>query len=262
MEAQIKLTVAQRGGHSHIRSLYTTPPFRVVSVGQLANDGAAYLMQMSTSPGVLSGDRYHIKIEVEDGARLQLKSQSYQRIYDMDEEAQQQMVIRIGDNAHFSQVAHPIVPHRNSAYFASTRVEMGENSSFLQGEIITCGRRHYGEEFEFREFSNSVELYHKGRLRIKDRVWLAPHKAPLREIGLLEGHTHQATLIYQTTQQSVDIRAMIDHLYNDISQIQGVEFGVSESAYPGFVLRLLGDGGEQLFDLLQRVQDHLWQGCR
>ncbi|MFR9650588.1 MAG: urease accessory protein UreD [Rikenellaceae bacterium] len=262
MEAQIKLVVTQREGRSYIRSLYTTPPFRVVSVGQLAHDGAAYLMQMSTSPGVLSGDRYNINVEVEQGARLQLKSQSYQRIYDMDGEVRQQMVVKIGDNAHFSQVAHPIVPHRNSAYFASTHVEMGENSSFVQSEIITCGRLHHGEQFEFRLFSNSIEVYHKGRLRLKDRVWLAPNSLPLREIGLLEGYTHQATLIYQTTQPDVDIKALIDSIYEQLSPIKSVSVGISESYNRGFVVRLLGGGGEELFEILLSLQNILWQISR
>lgn len=257
MEAEIKLFVGCKGGRSYLRSLYVTPPFRVVSVGQLNFDGAAYLMQMSTSPGVLSGDRYNIEIGVEDGARLQMKSQSYQRIYDMEGVAHQKMAIKIGDNAHFSQVAHPIVPHRNSAFFAKSEVELGENSSFLQSEIITCGRKFHGEEFLFREFSNSVEVRHNGILRLKDRVWLSPNSMPLRGCGLLEGHTHQATLIYQTTQQQ-DITTIINDIHNIISELTGVEFGISATHYPGFVLRALGGGGEELFAALQRVQDYMW----
>ncbi len=258
MESQIRLVVTQKGGRSYIRSLYTTPPFRVVSVGQLARDGAAYLMQMSTSPGVLSGDRYEIDIVLEAGARLQLKSQSYQRIYDMEGEARQHMRISVGDGAHYSQVAHPIVPHRNSAYSASTKVELGRNSSFLQSEIITCGRKLHGEEFLFREFSNSVEIYAEEVLRLKDRVWLVPNIQPLRAIGLLEGHTHQATLIYQTTESGVDIKAIIETIYEMLISIENIEFGISESHYSGFVIRLLGESGELLFDALQAVQSLMW----
>ncbi len=258
MESQIRLVVTQREGRSYIRSLYVTPPFRVVSVGQLARDGAAYLMQMSTSPGVLSGDNYQIDISLEEGTRLQFKSQSYQRIYDMEGEARQQMRITIANGAHYSQVAHPIVPHRNSAYSATTTVELGEDSSFLQSEIITCGRRLHGEEFLFREFSNSVEIYAGGVLRLKDRVWLSPTKMPLLQIGLLEGYTHQATLIYQTTRPGEDIRDSIESIYNMLSTVENLEFGISESHFSGFVIRLLGVGGEQIFEALQKVQSYMW----
>ncbi len=258
MDAQIRLAVGCREGRSYIRSLYTTPPFRVVSVGQIERDGAAYLMQMSTSPGVLSGDRYEIDIELDANARLQYKSQSYQRIYDMEGDAEQRMSIKIGDGAHFSQVAHPIVPHRNSSYSAHSRVELGRESSFLQSEIITCGRKLHGEAFVFREFSNCVELYAEGRLRLKDRVWLSPSNLPLTDMGLLEGYTHQATLIYQTTESGVDINSVIEEVHRLLSLEDGVEFGISRSHYPGFVVRLLGGGGEQLFEALVAVQRYLW----
>lgn len=257
MESQIRLIVGAKQGRSYIRSLYTSPPFRVVSVGQLARDNAAYLMVMSTSPGVLSGDRYEIEVTVESGASLQLKSQSYQRIYDMDGYAEQTMRIEVCDDAHFSQVAHPIVPHRNSTFYASSLVELGENSSFLQGEIITCGRKHYGEEFEFREFSNSVEVRTGGELRLKDRVWLSPQQMPLSQLGLLEGYTHQATLIYQTTQER-EICGSIESIYELLSSLGSIKFGISQTHYPGFVLRALGRGGEELFEALQMVQNFMW----
>lgn len=257
MESQIRLIVGAKQGRSYIRSLYTSPPFRVVSVGQLAHDNAAYLMIMSTSPGVLSGDRYEIDVRVESGARLQLKSQSYQRIYDMDRYAVQTMRVEVGDGAHFSQVAHPIVPHRNSTFYATSLVELGEGSSFLQGEIITCGRKYHGEEFEFKEFSNSVEVRSGGVLRLKDRVWLAPQQMPLSQLGLLEGYTHQATLIYQTT-QSVDINDSIESIYDILSALDTIKFGISQTHYPGFVIRALGRGGEDLFEALQMVQNFIW----
>ncbi len=257
MEARINLIVGCRDGRSYLRSLYVSPPFRVVSVGQLHSDGGAYLMQMSTSPGVLSGDRYQIEIGVEDNSRLQMKSQSYQRIYDMEGEAHQQMKITVGNNAHFSQVAHPIVPHRNSAFFSKSIVELGDNSSFLQSEIITCGRKFHGEEFLFREFSNSVEVRSGGKLRLMDRVWLSPKKMPLRGCGLLEGKTHQATMIYQTTKNQ-NITTIIDDIHDIVSAVENIEFGISATHYQGFVLRALGGGGELLFNTLQRVQDYMW----
>ncbi len=260
MESQIRLIVGAKEGRSYIRSLYVSPPFRVVSVGQLMHDNASHLMIMSTSPGVLSGDRYEIEVTVESGARLQLKSQSYQRIYDMDGRAHQTMHIKVCDGAHFSQVAHPIVPHRNSAFYAESQVELGRNSSFLQSEIITCGRRLHGEEFEFREFSNSVEVRSEGVLRLKDRVLLSPKRMPLSNIGLLEGYTHQGTLIYQTTCEGESVGDDVEAIYEMLRSSVGgrMKFGISESHYAGFIVRLLGRGGEELFEAMQAIQNYMW----
>ncbi|MFI3283088.1 MAG: urease accessory protein UreD [Rikenellaceae bacterium] len=258
MDARITLTIAQREGRSYPRSLYVTPPFRVVSVGQLRHDGGAYLMQMSTSPGVLSGDDYQVDITMEPNTKLQMLSQSYMRIFDMDAHATQRINITIGDGAHFSQVSHPIVPHRNSSFSSSTYVELGRQSSFLQSEIITCGRKYHGEEFLFREFSNSVEVRSCGVLRFKDRVWLNPKVTPLRTCGLLEGYTHQGTLVYQTSCESVDISSIIEHIYIQLSKVKDLDFGISKSHHDGFIIRVLGESGEALFNSFLEVQEHLW----
>ncbi len=257
MESKIDLIVGYKSEGSYVRSLYVTPPFRLVPVGQLRRDGRCYLMQMSTSPGVLSGDIYSINIEVESGASLCLASQSYQRLYDMEGSAEQTMKISLGDGAHFSQVSHPIVPHRNSSYSSSCRVDMGQGSSFLQSEIITCGRKYHGEEFAFRSFSNLVELYVEGELRFRDRVLLNPSLSPLSECGLLEGYTHQGTLIYQSTMEE-DLKPTIERVYEHLTTIKGLRFGISATAHSGFIVRALGDGGESLFNAFTTVQELLY----
>ncbi len=258
MEARIKLIIAQREGRSYPLSLYVTPPFRVVSVGQLRHDGAAYLMQMSTSPGILNGDDYQIDISLLPHTRLQMKSQSYLRIFDMDSSATQHITIDVGDDAHFSQVSHPIVPHRNSSFTSSTRVKLGENSSFVQSEIITCGRKFHGEEFEFREFSNSVEVRSKGVLRLKDRVWLNPTTTPLRSCGLLEGFTHQGTFVFQTTCKDNNAAECIEHIHTLLSSIEDIDYGISKSYYSGFIIRVLGTSGETLYNSFLEIQEYLW----
>lgn len=256
MQAKIDLKVGEKGGRSYIRSLYTTPPFRMIPVGALRQDGGCYLMQTTTSPGVLSGDRYELLLEVDNNARLTLLSQSYQRLFDMEGSAEQRMRITIGEHAHFSQVSHPIVPHKNSSYSSHTTVEMGEGSTFLQSEIITCGRKYHGEEFVFRDLSTYVEVRSRGVLRLRDRVWLTPQRSPLRECGLLEGYTHQGTLIYQSTMDG-DIKPTIEDIYNLLSKVEGLRFGISATHYSGFVIRALGDGGESLYNTFCEVQERL-----
>ncbi len=258
MEARIKLTIAQREGRSYPLSLYVTPPFRVVSVGQLRHDGGAYLMQMSTSPGILNGDDYQIDITLQPNTRLQMLSQSYLRIFDMDGSATQHIYIGVGDGAYFSQVSHPIVPHRNSSFSSSTEVTLGAESTFLQSEIITCGRKFHGEEFEFRDFSNSIEVRADGVLRVKDRVWLNPKTTPLRTCGLLEGFTHQGTLVFQTTCDGSNIEQCIEHIYTLLTQVDNIDFGVSQSHYSGFVVRVLGVSGETLYNSFLQIQEYLW----
>lgn len=258
MECRLSLVTAAREGRSYMKDLYVTPPFRVVSVGQLARDGGAYLMVMSSSPGILDGDHYHVDIRVCESARLQLQSQSYQRLFHMEQGATQQMNICLERGASFSQVPHPIVPHEGSVFHSVCQVDMGEDCSFLQSEIITCGRKHYGEAFRFRDFRNLLEVRYAGRLLLKDNIRLKPADMPLSSIGLLEGHTHQGTLVYLNTQHQ-PMRETIEEVHSLVETFEGVEFGLSLIAGNGFVLRALGNGGERLLDCFRAVQQYMWQ---
>ena len=82
-------------------------------------------------------------------------------------------------------------------------------------------------------------------------VWLAA-------IGLLEGFTHQGTLIYVNTQkQPVD--ELIECIYEMMQGEEEVQFGISKIRHDGFVLRCLGHGGEQLYDRFQSIQNLIWE---
>ena len=42
--------------------------------------------------------------------------------------------------------------------------------------------------------------------------------------------------------------------------LEDVSFGVSALQAKGFVIRILGNGGEQMFDFFRKVQAVLWEG--
>ncbi len=242
-----------------MKDVFVSAPFRVVPVGQTKSDNAAYLMIMSSSPGILNGDRYDLRVKVEENARLQLQSQSYQRLFHMDGEATQLMQIELADNSGFSFVPHPVVPHKNSTFKSITKVEMGTNCAFLMSEIITCGRKLHGEVFAFKHFQNLIEIRHQNRLIFKDNVLLQPNLMPLSSIGILEGFTHQGTIAYINTANE-PVGDMIELFFEMMQLESDIQFGISRIQHHGFVLRCLGQGAEQVFDCFQRIQNLIWEG--
>lgn len=259
MECKLDLTVSCREGRSYARDVYAGKPFRVVSVGQYATDNALHLMLMSVSPGILDGDHYDIRISLEEDARLQLEAQSYQRIYHMNGRATQQMVVTLARGSDFSFIPYPVVPHKNSTFVSKTSVVLHPEASFLVGEIITCGRRLSGEVFEYAHFQNLVEVHnHEGRLLLKDNVMLVPSLMPLSGIGLLEGHTHQGTLVY-LAKSGETVEPLIENLHEKLGTEEDIVYGISETRHPGFVLRVLGGGGEQLYRCFEEAKNLIWE---
>lgn len=257
MDCKLDVTVGYRLGKSYMKDVFVSPPFRVVPVGQIKFDDAEYLMIVSVSPGILNGDHYDINVHVEEDARLQLQSQSYQRLFNMDGGATQEFQIQLDKNASLSYVPHPVVPHENSTFKSFTKVEMMDESELIMGEIVTCGRKYHGEVFRFKHFQNRIEVRHHDKLIFKDNVLLQPDLMPLGDIGLLEGFTHQGMLIYLNLRnQSVD--ELIERFFAELSLEEDMEFGISRLQANGLVIRCLAYGGDQIYHCFQRIQAHIW----
>ncbi len=258
MVSSLRIEVEERDGQSFLRDAYVTQPFRIVPVGQYKSDGAAYLMIMSSSPGILSGDEYDIQVNLKENARLQLQSQSYQRLFNMEDSASQVMSVKMQKGSSFSYVPHPVVPHEDSTFKSHNKIDINDDCELIISEIITCGRKHYGEAFKYAHFQNLVEVYHHDRLILKDNVLLKPEIMPLESLGLLEGFTHQGTLIYLNT-KGLDVLDHIEYFFKEMEGLEDVSFGISDLHAKGFVIRILGNGGEQMFDFFRKVESVLWE---
>lgn len=257
MISQLTIIAGFKGGRSYLKDTFFTRPFRVANVGQYKTDDDLYLMVMSSSPGLLDNDQYDISIKMEADTRLQLQSQAYQRLYNMQEGATQKITIVLEPGSAFSYVPHPVVPHQNSKFKSHTIVHLQEDCELLLSEIITCGRKHSGEVFRFTYFQNLTEIYDRQKLVLKDNILLQPQQVPPHTIGQWEGYTHQGTLMYLNT-GAKPAQAYLDKLERMLGEEKGISYGLSEIAANGFVLRLLGNGGEQLFNCFKRVQEALW----
>ncbi|WP_447642563.1 MULTISPECIES: urease accessory protein UreD [Chitinophagaceae] len=258
MISKLDITVNKNGTKSYLKDVYVTQPFRVVPVGQHKFDDHAYLMIMSSSPGILSGDDYDIHILVNENAKLQLQSQSYQRLYNMEAKASQKMQVKMMRSSSFSYVPHPIVPHKNSTFSSVNKIEMEDECQLVLSEIITCGRKHHGEIFEFTQFHNLFEVYHNGKLILKDNILLLPQQNSVGTMGMLESYTHQGTLIYTATNNNHLDNTLLDSIHEMLDGEEQILGGISTLQQNGFIVRLLGYGGEQMFQLFQKIQDILW----
>jgi len=258
MNCRLMIVAGCWGGRSFLKDIFSTRPFRIVNVGQYNADNDLYLMVMSASPGLLDKDHYEISIKLESGTRLQLQSQAYQRLFKMVEGATQRITITLERGSVFSYSPHPVVPHQNSKFNGHTVVHLGEDCRLLLSEIVTCGRKHSGEIFRFTSFQNLTEVYHQNILVVKDNIFLSPGLLPLCTIGMLGNYTHQGSLIYISTGKE-SISAHVDVIRELMQEEEGVDFGISKISANGFVLRVLAQGGEQLYNCFRNIQNTLWR---
>lgn len=254
---RLNIISGYKDGRSYLKDAFFTRPFRLANIGEDKTDPALYLMVQNSSPGILDKDHYAINIQMESKSKLLLDSQSYQRLFNMKEGAKQDMNVSLSEYSAFSYVQHPIVPHELSIFRAHNVIRMEDNCSLTLGEIITCGRKHSGEEFKYSRFQNLTEIYLKNKLILKDNVLLQPQLTDVHTLGQMEGYTHQGTLIYINTGLQ-EIKPVIENALADLISEEDIAFGVSQPFQDCMIVRVLGNGGEQMFNAFRRIQKEIW----
>ena len=267
--ANLYIKTGFKEGKSYLMDSYVSVPFRITNIGQIKEDDCLYMMLGSSSPGLLDTDNHEIDINVEENSRFQLQTQSYQRLYNMKKGSSQITKVKLAPNSAFCYVPHPIVPQENSIFRNHTIIHLEKNCELILSEIITCGRKNsefispdreiFGEIFKFTYFQNVTEIFFDDLLILKDKIILEPQVVPVDTVIQLEGYTHQATFIYLNTGNNSVEYELIAEILKIMEYEENISFGVSEMAANGFVLRVLGNGGEQLFNCFQQIQNFLWE---
>lgn len=251
MISHLHIQAAERNGITYLKQSYCTPPFKVANITEDKKAGPLHLMLMCSSPGILDGDDYQLKFNIEENAHLHLHTQSYQRLFNMKQGARQQQEFYLQKNASLIYIPHPAVPHKQSIFTTCNNIYLEGNNKLIWGELLTCGRKLNGEQFDFIKYQSITDIYIQGRLAIKENWLVQPGITNLQAMGQWEGYTHQASLIMINNQENTSVLyAAINHF---LLQQQEITFGISTLPHSGFIVRILGYKAEQLFNCLNRI---------
>jgi len=257
MISDLHIVTSLREKVTYLKKLYFTAPFKVANVTENKQDRQLHLTLMSSSPGILDGDEYHLKIELESGCALRLYTQAYQRLFKMKTRASQHVDFHLAENASLYFLPHPVVPHFESNYSARNRIYLSNNCCLIYGEILTCGRKLNGEFFTFSRFHNLTEVYLNQKLVIRENLLIEPANIDIAAMGQLEGFTHQASMIY--LHEDADVPQLCSLIHQLLSAETGIEFGVSAAPVNGVIIRIMGMGAEQIMDCFHLITDNIEQ---
>jgi urease accessory protein len=251
MRANLHIQTVLRNGTTCLKQSYYTPPFRVANITEDKKAGPLHIMLMSSSPGVLEGDNYHLKINVEEKCQLHLHTQSYQRLFQMKNGARQVAEVHLQKDAFLVYIPHPVVPHKQSTFTARNNIYLQGNNRLIWGELLTCGRKLNGEQFDFVKYHSITDIYKEGLLIIKENMLVQPGTTSVAAIGQWEGYTHQASLIILDNPETI---ALVYKPVNDyLQKQQEISFGISLLPEAGIIIRILGKKAESLFNYLNRI---------
>jgi urease accessory protein len=249
MIAELDIQVKNINQQSVVVKSYCTTPFKLLNITEDKSKPGVDLMLMSSSPGILNGDAYTLAIKIDVGAQLRLHTQAYQRLFTMQESATQTMEVYVENEASFIYLPHPTVPHKASSFTNYNTFHLQQTSRLVFGEILTCGRKLNDEQFSFSSYQSITSVYMQDKLVIKENLFMAPASIAVEAIGQLEGYTHQASLL--CINSNVVVEKITASIIDVLQQQQNIVFGVSATPVNGVLVKVLGNGAEQLYECLQ-----------
>ncbi len=248
---ELELVVTDRGGRSVATHQYHRGALRVLRPHYL--DGSGQVCYVLVNPGgaYLGADLYVIDVEVADGAKLLLATQSAIKIYRTPGSfAEQRMRLRLGEGAQLELAPDQVIAYREASYRQNTRVTVRPSSSLIMAEIITPGWSPDGASFRYEELRLRTEIWvetaEAAGLLALDNVLIRPPMGDVTGMAFMEGYSHLGSLI--VVDPRVD-QALADELH-EITAGYGVHIGISLTATvlgtAGLVLRSLSNSTEDL----------------
>ena len=209
---------------------------------------------VSSSGGILQGDKYMIDIILEKNALAHITTQGATRVYGMNvSNAIQVINVSLDDGAYLEFIPDQIIPYKNSRFYQEINFKVHDNATMIYSEIISPGRIGMGESFDYEICHlRSIGKNHKDELRFTDYTKIEPKKMNLQDFGVL-GQKQITATMYILAKRN-DIEKIIQTLENEVKNSSEIEFGWSTMTKEnGILLRILGNTTRDVIRLVYDI---------
>jgi urease accessory protein len=192
----IRLRVSDRA--THVSDGYAHAPFHYLPPRVFPGE-PPLLTIVNSSGGVIGGDELDMRIDLDPGAMLTLRTQAATKLYrSRGKPARSLCRFCLGDDARLDYFPDEIIPFTGSDYEQRTTIELGPGAMALVGEVVTVGRLARGERLAFTRLSLDLRCTEGGRLLLRDRAEIRPAQQHLTSRAVLAAATVWGAFYYFT----------------------------------------------------------------
>lgn len=265
---ELALRIEQRAGRSVAAHQYHRGALRVLRPHYLDDSGQVCYVVVNPGGAYLGADLYVIDVEVGDGARLLLTTQSATKIYRTPGSfAEQRMTLRLGEGAQLELAPDQLIAYREASYRQNTHITVRPSSSLMMSEVITPGWSPDGSSFRYEELRLRTEIYVETgagtELLALDNLLVRPPLNDVTGMAFMEGFSHLGSLM--VVDPRVD-QALADELHavaQGHDAYTGISLTRSAAGTAGLIVRSLANSTEDLARLLgacTALLRHNWNG--
>ncbi|MEU7918180.1 urease accessory protein UreD [Micromonospora zamorensis] len=188
----LRLGFERRGDRTILHDLYRQSPLLVQRALYWDEEMPQLpcVMILTTSGGVLQGDRLHMDVDLAPGSQAHLVTQAATKIQEMDANYGSQIQrFTLAEDTYLEYLPEPVIPYRGSRFVTDTQVRLPESATMLYGEVLQPGRKYYrdGELFAYDLFSSSLRAERPdGRQLFVEKFVVTPGQFPVARLGVMD----------------------------------------------------------------------------
>ena len=214
----------------------------------------AHVYLMSSSGGILQGDRFEIEIEAEANTMARITTQSATKIYKMDKGyAFQKININANDGSYVEFVPRQLIPFKSSRFCQDVRISASTGSTVMYSETVSAGRIASGENFDFDACFLRMRVYDsESRLLFSDVCNIDPAQDRKETFERLFGGKSIWSTVYVVTPKG-------NHRSMDKEIEKGINNGpvlAGRSYLPndcGLIVRMLDNSIDRIEEMISLV---------
>jgi urease accessory protein len=258
-QGRLDLEFVHREGETIVSRSVMQAPLKMQRPFYPEGRGVCHGVMLHTAGGVVGGDRLHTEVVLHPRAQVLLTTAAATKIYGSELESQQQINIRVAENAALEWLPQETILFDGARYRQAVRVDLEPGAAWLGWEITRLGRSARREKFLSGEWRSQVELWQDGKLQWVDPQWIVGGGEMLQSVHGLEGNVVVGSFGFVGQEVSREFVA-------EVRDRVGMEIGVTRLRN-GLLCRYRGDSTMaarrqfmEVWALLRR--DYLGQSLR
>ncbi|WP_241898906.1 MULTISPECIES: urease accessory protein UreD [unclassified Erwinia] len=247
----LSLRFIRRGERSLLAHLSYRSPFLVQRplYWDEARPDMPCLFLITTSGGILQGDRLALDVDMQPGACAHITTQSATKIQSMTHNyAAQIQQITLRENSYLEVLPEPLILHNNARFISSTQLFCHPSATLLYSEVLMCGRKYHPADggFKFDIYSARTEAEDlSGNALFSEHYLLEPKRQSLNGAGIMADFHVSGNVILLTPEHHH--QAILTRLHPCYDATAGIAYGASLLPNQcGLVFKVLGNETRQV----------------
>ena len=170
-KAKLHLKFVEENHKTVLKQRSHQGPLQVQKAFYPETNGGCHVYILHPPGGVVGGDSFDIKIEVDSNAKVLVTTPAAGKFYrSAGDEAYQQQTITVAGNGVLEWLPSENIFFPGAKVKLETRVDLSRESHFIGWDILCLGRPAIGETFSHGQLTQKFEIFQNGRPIRLDRL--------------------------------------------------------------------------------------------